>query len=70
MTAKKSAELPELSPNAVTVLERRYLKRDEEGKVLEAPADMFERVARTIADAEKRFTKGESRPSSPPSSTG
>ncbi len=59
MTAKKSAELPELSPNAVTVLERRYLKRDEEGKVLEAPADMFERVARTIADAEKCFTKGE-----------
>ncbi|MCM2265761.1 MAG: vitamin B12-dependent ribonucleotide reductase [Desulfuromonadales bacterium] len=59
MTAKKSAMQPELSPNAVTVLERRYLKRDKEGKVLETPAGMFQRVAKTIADAEKCFTKGE-----------
>lgn len=59
MTAKKSALLPELSPNAVTVLERRYLKRDKEGKILETPADMFRRVAKTIAAAEKCFTKGE-----------
>jgi ribonucleoside-diphosphate reductase alpha chain len=58
MTAKKSAAQPELSPNAVTVLERRYLKRDQEGKVLETPADMFERVAKTIADAEKSFPQG------------
>ena len=58
MTAKKSASLPELSPNAVTVLERRYLKRDKEGKILETPVDMFERVARTIADAEKAYAKG------------
>jgi ribonucleoside-diphosphate reductase alpha chain len=59
MTAKKSTLLPELSPNAVTVLERRYLKRDKEGKVLETPTDMFDRVAKTIADAEKSFAKGE-----------
>jgi len=58
MTAKKSAAQPDLSPNAVTVLERRYLKRDQEGKVLESPADMFERVAQTIADAEKGFPQG------------
>ena len=58
MTAKKTAALPELSPNAVTVLERRYLKRDKEGKILETPADMFRRVARTIAEAEKLFSKG------------
>ncbi len=59
MTAKKSASLTELSPNAVTVLERRYLKRDKEGKILETPVDMFERVAQTIADAEKLFPHGE-----------
>ncbi len=59
MTAKKSAAQPELSPNAVTVLERRYLKRDKEGKILETPDDMFQRVAKTIADAEKCFAKGE-----------
>jgi ribonucleoside-diphosphate reductase alpha chain len=58
MTAKKSAAQPDLSPNAVTVLERRYLKRDQEGKVLETPADMFARVAKTIADAEKCFPQG------------
>ncbi|MHB8708818.1 MAG: vitamin B12-dependent ribonucleotide reductase [Desulfuromonadales bacterium] len=59
MTAKKSAAQPELSPNAVTVLERRYLKRDKEGTILESPADMFMRVAKTIADAEKNFATGE-----------
>ena len=48
----------ELSPNAMTVLERRYLRRDAEGKVLEAPLDMFRRVAETIAAAEKEFKTG------------
>jgi len=45
------AALP-LSKNALTVLERRYLKRDTEGKVLETAVDMFRRVADTIAGAE------------------
>ena len=51
---KKPAASPSLalSANAVTVLERRYLKRDAEGKVLETPVDMFHRVAHTIASAE------------------
>jgi len=49
----------DLSPNAVTVLERRYLKRDTEGKVLESPADMFRRVARTIASAETKLETGQ-----------
>lgn len=48
------AELP-LSDNAIRVLERRYLKRDAEGRVLERPKDMFARVARTIAAADSRF---------------
>lgn len=48
--------LPALSRNALTVLERRYLKRDREGKILETPARMFRRVADSIAVAEKIFS--------------
>jgi ribonucleoside-diphosphate reductase alpha chain len=47
--------VPELTKNAITVLERRYLKRDKEGKVLETPVQMFRRVADTIAAADKMF---------------
>jgi len=49
--------VPELTKNAMTVLERRYLKRDKEGKVLETPAQMFRRVAETIAEADRMFSK-------------
>ncbi|MBN1384613.1 MAG: adenosylcobalamin-dependent ribonucleoside-diphosphate reductase, partial [Elusimicrobia bacterium] len=48
-----------LSENAVKVLERRYLKKDEEGILLENPRDMFIRVARNIASAEKNYGKTE-----------
>ncbi len=48
-----------LSENAIKVLERRYLKRDEEGILLEKPGDMFVRVARNIASAEKKYGKTE-----------
>jgi len=33
--------IPELTKNAITVLERRYLKRDKTGKILETPEEMF-----------------------------
>lgn len=46
-----------LTKNAVTVLERRYLKRDEYGHLLEEPRDMFLRVAKNIAAAEKNYGK-------------
>ena len=49
--------IPALTKNATTVLEKRYLRRDESGKVLETPADMFRRVADTIAAADKTFDK-------------
>ncbi len=49
--------VPELTKNAITVLERRYLKRDKEGKVLETPVQMFRRVADTIAAADKKFNE-------------
>ncbi len=41
-----------LSINAVKVLERRYLRRDENGKVVETPSGMFRRVAKAIAQAD------------------
>ncbi|MCJ7473273.1 MAG: vitamin B12-dependent ribonucleotide reductase [Actinobacteria bacterium] len=48
-----------LSENAIKVLERRYLKRDEAGNLLEKPREMFARVARNIVSAEKRYGKTE-----------
>ena len=45
----------QLSENAKTVLERRYLKKDDSGKPLETPAQMFRRIARHIARAEAKY---------------
>ncbi|KAF0220734.1 MAG: ribonucleoside-diphosphate reductase alpha [Geobacteraceae bacterium] len=53
--AKSKGSIPGLSKNAATVLEKRYLRRDKDGNVLETPADMFRRVAVTIAAADKNF---------------
>jgi ribonucleoside-diphosphate reductase alpha chain len=44
-----------LSKNAKTVLARRYLKKDEHGKPMENPAQMFRRVARHIARADLNY---------------
>ena len=41
-----------LTDTALQVLEKRYLKKDNKGQVLETPEDMFRRVAHTIASAE------------------
>ena len=45
----------ELSENAKTVLEARYLLKDESGEVIETPDEMFWRVANQVASAERRF---------------
>jgi ribonucleoside-diphosphate reductase alpha chain len=44
-----------LSDNARRVLKRRYLKKNRKGKVIETPEQMFRRVARHIAKAEKKY---------------
>lgn len=44
-----------LSPNALRVLEKRYLAKNQEGKVIEAPDALFRRVARNIAEADKQY---------------
>ena len=46
----------DLSDNARSVLERRYLKKDSKGKLVESPKQMFTRVARHIARAEKKYS--------------
>ncbi|MBI5194248.1 MAG: vitamin B12-dependent ribonucleotide reductase [Nitrospirae bacterium] len=40
---------PLLSQNAMKVLEKRYLAKDDKGKVVETPVDLFRRVAVNIA---------------------
>lgn len=45
----------ELSAAALRVLESRYLKRDERGRLVESPRQMFERVARAVARAESKW---------------
>jgi ribonucleoside-diphosphate reductase alpha chain len=46
---------PEFSSNALTVLQKRYLRRSPEGDILEAPEDMLWRVATSIAAGESNF---------------
>lgn len=43
-----------LTPNAITILEKRYLRK-ENGKVVETPEEMFRRVAGAVAEAEYAF---------------
>jgi len=44
-----------LTYNAMAVLERRYLLRDETGKIIETPGKLFRRVAKAIAVVEKKY---------------
>ncbi len=46
-----------LSLNAVVVLKNRYLQKDENGKPIESTAQMFRRVARNIAKADRFYGK-------------
>ncbi|MDD5063230.1 MAG: adenosylcobalamin-dependent ribonucleoside-diphosphate reductase [Phycisphaerae bacterium] len=46
---------PILSENALTVLQSRYLIKDEHGKCVETPAQLFSRVAMLVANAEAQY---------------
>lgn len=48
-----------LSENAIKVLEKRYLKRDKDGNCTETAADMFHRVASSIANADLKYGKSQ-----------
>ncbi len=45
----------DLTPNARVVLEKRYLRRGVDGKPMETPEEMFDRVARVIAEPDARY---------------
>jgi ribonucleoside-diphosphate reductase alpha chain len=49
--------LPPLTPNALYILEKRYLAHDENGRLSETPAQMFRRVANFVAGAERKYDK-------------
>ncbi|MFX1282281.1 MAG: LAGLIDADG family homing endonuclease [Promethearchaeota archaeon] len=48
-------KLPRLTPNAKIVLEKRYLRQNERGEVIETPDQLFKRVAKAIAANETRY---------------
>ena len=48
---------PALNENAMKVLSKRYLKKDNDGNPIEEPNDLFFRVAENIAQADKIYDK-------------
>jgi ribonucleoside-diphosphate reductase alpha chain len=59
VSATSSGKGLNLSENCLKVLEKRYLKRNEDGTVIETAVDMFTRVARTIAEGDKAYGKSD-----------
>ncbi|MBI5777024.1 MAG: adenosylcobalamin-dependent ribonucleoside-diphosphate reductase [Nitrospirae bacterium] len=53
--ARSHSHTLRLSPNALTVLRRRYLEKSVEGKPVETPLQLFRRVANNVAQAERLY---------------
>jgi len=52
---KLGIEEPKLTVNALEVLKKRYLLKNELGKTIENPAEMFTRVAKAVARIDKKY---------------
>src|SRR5437899_4093499 len=52
---------PKLTDNALRVLQKRYLKKDDKGRVIETPKELFARVAWNLAQAERNYGADEVR---------
>lgn len=52
---KEIIQKAQFSENAKVVLEKRYLKRDKQGTLIETPEDMFRRVAHHVASGELKY---------------
>ncbi|HYT00200.1 MAG TPA: adenosylcobalamin-dependent ribonucleoside-diphosphate reductase [Thermoplasmata archaeon] len=52
---------PKLTDNARRVLEKRYLKKDDKGRVIETPKELFARVAWNLAQADRNYGADEAR---------
>ncbi|MDP2662851.1 MAG: vitamin B12-dependent ribonucleotide reductase [Dehalococcoidia bacterium] len=48
-----------LTNEAMTVLQKRYLRKNDQGQVVETPEEMFRRVASAVASAERPYGRGE-----------
>jgi ribonucleoside-diphosphate reductase alpha chain len=59
METSLSSSTINLTLNSLKVLEKRYLKKNEEGKVIETAEELFKRIARTIASADLKYGKSE-----------
>lgn len=55
LTTEKEVVEYKLSPNALKVLEKRYLRKDEKGKIIETPEQMFLRVAEAVAKVDALY---------------
>jgi ribonucleoside-diphosphate reductase alpha chain len=50
---------PKLTENALRVLQKRYLKKDDASRVIETPRELFARVAWNLAQAERNYGASE-----------
>jgi ribonucleoside-diphosphate reductase alpha chain len=54
-TQPAPGDAPVLSKNALTVLQSRYLIKDNQGRCIETPAQLFSRIAVLVATAEAKY---------------